>query len=258
VHGAVRLRERRRDMLPPATPDLTALRALDLRAGDEVAAKAVLAAAGVPVLPERLCASAADAVAAAEAMGFPVAAKVVSPDIAHKTEVGGVALDLADAAAVERAYAAILDRVRAARPDAALRGVLVSPMRRGGVETIIGVQRDPVFGPMVMFGLGGVLVELFGDVAFASAPLGAEGARRLVDAVRGRALLAGWRGAAPADLAALAEAVRRVSELAAAQADRLDAIEINPFLVGPDGGVALDALLAVRPARNAAGGRGPC
>ncbi len=245
VRGAARLRQRHHDLVPPPTPDLTALRTLDIRADDEAATKQVLAAAGVPVLPERLCTSAAAAVTAAEGFGFPVVAKIVSPNILHKTEAGGVLLGLADAEAVERGFHAIMASARAYRADAELRGVLISPMRRGGIETIIGVQRDPVFGPMVMFGLGGVMVELFKDVAFASAPLDLAGAHALIGAVRGRALLEGWRGAPGVDLAALANALCRVSELAAAHAGTVQSIEINPFLIGPEGGVALDALITV-------------
>ncbi len=247
IHGAARLGERHGALEAPAAPDLAALRALDLRVDDEAAAKRLLAAAGVPVLSERLCVSAAEAVVAAEGFGFPVVAKIVSPDILHKTEAGGVLLDLVDADAVARGFTTIMASARAHRPDAELRGVLVAPMRRGGVETIIGVQHDPVFGPMVMFGLGGVTVELFRDVAFASAPLTAAAARRLVRSVRGRALLEGWRGAPGVDMEALADAVRRVSELAAAQVGTLRGLEVNPFLAGPEGGVALDALVTTGP-----------
>ena len=156
-------------------------------------------------------------------------------------------LDLADSDAVERGFATVMASARAYRPDAELRGVLIAPMRRGGVETIIGAQRDPVFGPMVMFGLGGVMVELFKDVAFASAPVSLAGAHRLIRSVRGQALLEGWRGAPGVDMDGLAAAVCRVSELAAAHAGHLQGIEVNPFLAGPGGGVALDALITKEP-----------
>lgn len=247
IHGAAQLGHRHRTLEAPATPDLDAQRALDIRADDEAAAKRLLAAAGVPVLPERLCTSAAEAADAAATFGFPVVAKIVSPDILHKTEAGGVLLDLADAAAVERAFDAIMANVRAYSAEAELRGVLVAPMRHDGVETIIGVQRDPVFGPMVMFGLGGVTVELFKDVAFASAPLSPAAAHRLIRAVRGHALLEGWRGAPGVDMDALAQVVCRLSELAAAHAGTLLGLEVNPFLIGPEGGVALDALITMEP-----------
>ena len=243
INGAARLNARHRTLEPPTDVDLSAYQALDMTADDEAAARQALAACGIEMLPERVCVTAVDAVAAAVAFGFPVVAKIVSPDIQHKTEAGGVLLDLADADAVERGFHAIMAGVREYRPDADLRGVLITPMRRGGVETIIGVQRDPVFGPMVMFGLGGVTVELFKDVAFASAPLSLAAAHRLIRSVRGCALLDGWRGAPGADMDALAAAVCRLSELAAAHAATVQSIEVNPYLAGPEGGVALDALI---------------
>lgn len=210
---------------------------------NEAEAKAYLAECGVPVVPERSCATADEAVAAAEAMGFPVVAKILSPDILHKTEIGGVTLNLRDADEVSRAFADIVARARAAKPDARIEGVLISPMLRGGVETIIGIQRDPVFGPMVMFGLGGVSVELFRDVAFAPAPLDQAGAERLIGSVRGARLLEGWRGAPPADRAALVRALVRVSQVAAAHPDTIAGIDINPFLVMEKGAYALDAVI---------------
>ena len=177
IDGAVRLQQRARP--EPDAPPAPILPAIDLAtaAVDERGAKAMLAAIGIPVLDERACATAEEAVSAAEAIGFPIVLKIISPDIAHKTEVGGVLLNLATPEAVRNGVATITDRVRYAMPTARLQGVLVSPMVQSGVETIIGIQNDPVFGPMVMFGLGGVLVELFRDVAFASAPLSPRGCK---------------------------------------------------------------------------------
>jgi succinyl-CoA synthetase beta subunit len=214
---------------------------------NEAAAKALLARAGVPVLPERICATAEDAVAAADALGYPVVMKILSEDIPHKTEVGGVLLNLADADAVARGFAEVMRRARAAKPDARLDGVLVAPMATGGVETIIGVQRDPVFGPMVMFGLGGVAVELFKDVAFATAPLTPDRAEALIDAVRGSRLLEGWRGGPALDRARLVQVLCDLSAFAVAHQDEIEGIEVNPFLVKADGGWALDALVTPRP-----------
>ena len=213
---------------------------------NEAAAKAYLAACGVPVVPERVCARAEDAVAAATAIGFPVALKILSPDILHKTEIGGVRLDLRDAGDVTAAFKYIMDRAHVVHPQARIDGVLVSPMLRGGVETIIGIQRDPVFGPMVMFGLGGIAVELFKDVAFAPTPLDASGAEQLIASVRGARLLDGWRGAPAVDRAALVRTLMRVSQIGAAQADAIAGIDINPFLVMPEGAYALDAVIVAR------------
>lgn len=211
-------------------------------AGDETAAKRMLAEAGIPVLPEVLCTTAEQAGDAAVRIGFPVAAKIVSRDITHKTEAGGVVLDLPDRAAVENAFDRVMASVARYQPDAERRGVLISPMRRDGIETIIGMQRDPVFGPMVMFGLGGVAVELLKDVTFASVPLSRVTAMRLIDSLRTSALLNGFRGAAPVDKEVLAAALCAVGALALTHPE-LQALEINPFLVSPMGGVALDALV---------------
>ena len=213
---------------------------------NESDAKALLAAAGIPVPPERLCASVEDAFAAAESMGFPVVAKIVSPDIAHKTEIGGVILDIRDPAALATAYGTVLARASAAAPQARIDGVLVTPMLRGGIETIVGIHMDPVFGPMAMFGLGGTAVELFKDVAFASAPLTPERAQSMVRSVRSSRLLSGWRGGPVYDEAALVDALCALSALAVEHADELQGIDINPFVVWPQGAVCLDALISMR------------
>lgn len=220
---------------------------------DEAAALAVLSAAGIPTVPLRLARSADEAVSAAEALGYPVVAKIVSADILHKTEIGGVALNLADAQAVRDAYAAVTARARSARPDAAIAGVLIAPMVRGGVECILGVQRDPVFGPMVMFGLGGVMVEALRDVSFRLAPFGLEEAHRMIDEIRTRAVLDGWRGRPAADVDALARALVALSRFAAAAGERLESVDINPFLARPpgEGALALDAVLIARGAAAA-------
>ncbi len=243
VTGAARLRALQAAAVAPDA--VTPVAPRRIAAGNEAAAKALLAEIGVTVLPEHACTSAEAAVRAADEVGYPVVMKILSDDIPHKTEIGGVLLNLADAAAARQGFARLMERARAARPDARLDGVLVAPMVRGGVETIIGVQRDPVFGPMVMFGLGGVSVELFRDVAFASAPLTQARAAALVDSVQGAKLLAGWRGGPVLDKPALVDALCAVAAFAAAQPE-IESIEINPFLVQQQGGVALDALVALR------------
>ncbi|MBS0340155.1 MAG: acetate--CoA ligase family protein [Proteobacteria bacterium] len=212
----------------------------------EDGAKRVLAAAGLPVPPEHLCTSADACAEAATAIGFPVVAKIVSPDITHKTEVGGVLLDLQDAQAVRAAYDELMQRARQLRPQARLEGVLIAPMLRGGVEVILGVHRDPTFGPMVMYGSGGTAVELFQDVAFASAPLSSERARELLERVRSTRLLRGWRGAPACDEAALVSALCRLSEFAAAHADRIESVDINPLVVRAQGAACLDAVITLQ------------
>lgn len=247
VAGLAKIRQRWQTLyqLPgsaqPATPAL----ALD-DVHTESGAKRALAAAGLPVPPEHLCSSAAQAAAAAAQVGFPVVAKIVSPDIAHKTEVGGVMLNLQDAAAVERAFGTLMDRARTARPDARLEGVLIAPMLRGGVEVILGLHRDPTFGQMVMYGSGGTAVELFQDVALASAPLTAARAQALVDAVRSSQLLRSWRGGPQYDEAALVQALCRLSEFAMQHADRVQSVDINPLMVRTQGAMCLDAVIELR------------
>lgn len=226
----------------------TASAGLGTRSFSEIAAKRLLASAGVPILDEAIAVDAAGAVDAARRLGFPVVMKIVSPEIEHKTEIGGVLLGLADEAAVADGFALLMARAAEHRPDATIEGVLVAPMAGAGVETIIGVAQDPVFGPAVMFGLGGVFVEVFEDVTFRLAPFDASEARRMIGEVRGRALLAGARGAAEADVEALVAALVAVSAFAHTHRDTLQTLDINPFLVRPKGlgAVALDALIVPR------------
>jgi acyl-CoA synthetase (NDP forming) len=211
----------------------------------ERSARAILAEAGVPVLPDVLAESAESAVAAAEKLGYPVVMKVVSPQITHKTEAGGVVLGVSSAAEAAQAYEQIMTAVGQAQPGAAIHGVLVSPMITGGTETILGVKIDPSLGPVVMFGLGGIFVEFLGDVSYRLAPFGTDEAAAMIREVRGFKLLDGARGRPPGDLETLAAALSRLSLFAAANADRLQSIDVNPFIVLPEGqgGFAVDALI---------------
>lgn len=222
--------------------------------GTETEAKAALAACGIRFAPERLVHDADEAVAAAEAIGWPVVLKIVSPDLPHKTEAGGVVLDLADAAALRAAVPAMRERVRAWRPGARIDGFAVARQLGGGVEVLVGTQDDPVFGPVVTVGAGGVLAELVADTAVALAPLGPAAALELIAATRVDALLRGWRGAAAADRPALARLVARLSEVAWASRGRVTGIELNPVLARPDGAFALDALVVAAPAAANPGG----
>ncbi|MGE0310945.1 MAG: acetate--CoA ligase family protein [Lautropia sp.] len=246
--AACTLRARRATLHRVPVPDEVARGAVPPlgAVGTEALAKACLAAAGIASPIERACDSREAAMRAAAEIGFPVVAKILSADITHKTEVGGVILSLADEAAVGAAYDELMRRAAAHRPDARLEGVLVAPMIRGGVETIAGVVVDPVFGPMLMFGLGGVATELFRDVAFASAPLSPARAQALIGGTRAARLLDGWRGGAPLDRAALADALTKLSRLGAAHAHELQAIDVNPLLVREHGCVCLDAVIVLR------------
>lgn len=214
----------------------------------EIEALAILRRAGLTTVDERLVQSGAAAAEAARALGFPVVLKVVAPEIVHKSDVGGVALNVASAADAAEAYAAILKRVGAAAPDATVEGCLVAPMIGDGVETILGVQHDPIFGPVVMFGLGGVFVEVLRDVTFRVAPFDQAEAHRMIREIKAYRVLEGVRGQPPADIDALARALSQLSLFAAAAGDRLATLDVNPFLVRAEGAgaVALDAVMVTR------------
>jgi acyl-CoA synthetase (NDP forming) len=218
---------------------------LQRRSYNEIEAKALLAKAGVPASPERLARNADDAVKAASEIGYPVVLKIVSPDIVHKSDAGGVKLNLGDADAVREAYDTILSSCTAAHPKAKIDGVLVGKMISGGVEAILGVQRDPVFGPVVMFGLGGIFTEIMKDVTFRLAPFDEAEAMEMIRGIKGFPLLDGARGRRKCDQAALAKALAKLSVFAAANRDVLASIDINPVVVLPEGqGVAaLDAVI---------------
>ena len=232
----------------PAIPPAAPVEPLAAGPMSEAAAKALLARAGLPVLDERFAGTPEEAAAAAAGIGFPVALKVASAAIAHKTEIGGVALGLADAEAVREAARGILARARAAHPDAPVDGLLVAPMAGPGIELILGVQRDPVFGPVVMLGMGGILAEVMRDVTFRAAPFDEAEARRMIDELRARPVLDGVRGRPAGDVDALARILARLSAFAAAHADDLETCDVNPFLLREPGrgGVALDAVLVGR------------
>jgi len=212
---------------------------------NEAAAKALLAEHGVRSPREAVAKDAAEAARLAANIGFPVAVKVVSPDILHKTEVGGVALRLADAAAVEAAVSRMTETIPQHLPDARIDGYLVSEMVTGGVECILGISQDEAFGPVVTFGLGGTLVELLKDTVCALAPVSVEQARAMIGKVRTAPLLTGYRGGPRHDIEALAQAISGLSILAAQHEGTITTIEVNPLVVRPDGGgvIALDAVI---------------
>lgn len=227
----------------PATADAGALPLLD--AYNEVQAMELLRQAGLPASPCVLAGDADAAVRAAASLGAACVLKVVSPDITHKSDVGGVKLNVQGDDALRSAYADILAAVRQHRPDARIDGVLVAPMAPKGVECIAGVHCDPVFGPVVMFGLGGVFVEVLKDVSFRLAPFGRDDALAMIREIKGYALLQGARGAPPCDIGALAEALAALSRFAHARRADFSSVEINPLLALPEGQgvVALDAVV---------------
>ncbi len=203
-------------------------------------AKAGVQSAGIPTVRTELARTAEEALTLAQDMGFPVALKISSADIAHKSDIGGVQLNLTTPAAVRRGFDAILTAVRKAQPAAVIEGVSVQPMARPGVEVVIGLTTDPQFGPLVMFGLGGVHVEVLRDVTFGMAPLRPQDAARMVRAIKGLPVLTGHRGQAAVDLAALEQALLALSALAEAQPD-IQAVDLNPVFAYADGCLAVDA-----------------
>lgn len=220
--------------LPEATPN-------------EADAKRLLAAAGIPSAPECVCTTAEAAARAAAEIGYRVVMKIVSPDILHKSEIGGVLLDIADERAVRTGFATLQDRARLRAPDARIEGILVARQLTGGVECIMGVHRDPVFGPVAMFGLGGVFVEVLRDVVLHRCPFGEDVAEAMIRSIKGAPLLLGARGRPPADIPALAAMLARLSVFAAEAGPRLAAVDLNPVLAMPagEGAFAVDAVIEI-------------
>jgi len=211
---------------------------------NEVEAKQVLEEAGIPTVRARLARTKDEAVAVARETGFPVALKVVSPQITHKTDVGGVKLNLANEAAVADAFDQIMASVKAAAPEATIEGVSVQAMARPGTEVIIGMTKDPQFGPVLMFGLGGILVEVLKDVSFRVVPLTPRDARQMVREIKGYPLLEGYRGSEPADVAALEKMILRLSDFVEATPEIAE-LDLNPVFAYKDGAVAVDARIVL-------------
>jgi acetate---CoA ligase (ADP-forming) len=214
----------------------------------EYDSKRVLAEYGIPVTREALARSADEARAAAHRIGYPVALKVVSSDIAHKTEAGAVRLGIVDAAQLVKAYDEVLANARAYSAGATIDGVLVQEMVAGGIEAIVGVTNDPSFGPAVMFGLGGIYAEVLGDVTFRLAPMSLAGAREMIGEIKGYPLLVGARGKPPADIDALAAAIARLSSLAIDLEEHVAELDVNPLFVRErgQGVIAADALIKLK------------
>ena len=218
--------------LPPPTVPIVDLPAANPSEAD---AKRILARAGIPAAPEAACATPDAAVEAAERMGYPVVLKILSPDIVHKSEIGGVILDVQGAEAVRAGFATLLNRAATTVPTARIEGVLVARQLRGGVECILGIQRDPVFGPVAMVGLGGIFVEVLRDVALHRCPFGPDVAERMIRSLRAAPVLLGARGRPAADVTALSAMLSRLSAFAHQAGPRLCSLDLNPVFAMPDG-----------------------
>ena len=206
----------------------------------------VVSAYGLPVIKTIFAISLHAAVLAAEEVGYPVVVKLMASGVTHKSELGGVKLNLSKPQEVERACSEIETAFKAGNPEAPIEGFLVQEMARAGVETIIGAENDPQFGPVVMFGLGGTAVEIYRDVTLRLAPVSLAEAARMIRGIKGYSLLAGFRGTPPVDQEALSRAIVLISELVAAGRDLIQSIDINPFICLAQGGKAADAVIVTR------------
>jgi len=210
----------------------------------EIEAKQVIGAAGIPVTRTRLAASQKQALEISREIGFPVVLKIASPDITHKSDAGGVKTGLRSAAEVKKAYGEIMVSVKEKFPAAAVEGVTVQPMAKPGVEVIIGMFKDPQFGPVIMFGLGGIFVEVLKDVSFRLIPIGERDAAEMMSEIKGKVLLQGYRGQEPADAKALADVLLKVSALVQ-KTPQIKEIDLNPVFAYRDKAVAVDARIVL-------------
>ena len=206
----------------------------------EIEAKQVLEDAGLPVSPARLAKTKEDAAKVADELGYPIVIKIVSQQITHKSDVGGVALNLGSAAEVSAAFDKIVASAKKAVPDATIDGVAVQRMEKPGIEVIIGMTTDPQFGPVLMFGLGGVMVEILKDVAFRVVPINERDARQMINEIKGKPLLDGYRGSDPADIATLEQLLLKVSSFIEAHPEVAE-LDLNPVFAYKDGAKAVDA-----------------
>jgi acyl-CoA synthetase (NDP forming) len=206
----------------------------------EIESKRLMSEAGIPVIESKLAKSKAEAVETAKKLGFPVALKIVSPDIIHKSDSGGVKLGLANAAQVGRAYSEIRLAAKKAQPKAKIHGVSVQKMAKPGVEVIMGMSKDAQFGPVLMFGLGGVFVEVLKDVAFRIVPLVRRDASQMIREIKGYPVLEGYRGQEPANITVLEDLLLKLSDFLD-KTPEIKELDLNPILAYSDGAVAVDA-----------------
>ncbi len=198
----------------------------------------ILKAYGIPVVKTAFAKNIEETMIAAEEIGYPLVMKVVSPQISHKSDIGGIKLSLRNASEVKAAYQDIMDSIPKKLPDASLKGVQLQPMLSGGKEVILGMVHDPTFGPMLMFGLGGIYIEILKDIRFAIAPVDEREARDMITGIKTYPLLAGIRGEKPSDIDALVDIILRFSNLVC-DFPEIEEFEINPMMVFEKGKGAL-------------------
>ena len=206
----------------------------------EVESKGLLKKAGIPVIEAKLARSKKEAISISKKMGFPVVLKINSPDVVHKSDSGGVKLGLANATQVGKAYSEIISSVKQVYPEAQIQGVSVQPMASPGVEVIVGMSKDPQFGPVIMFGLGGILVEVLKDVSFRIVPLTERDAREMIKEIKGYPILEGYRGQKPASIPKLENLIVKVSQFVEKN-PQIKELDLNPIFAYPDKAVAVDA-----------------
>jgi acyl-CoA synthetase (NDP forming) len=206
----------------------------------EVESKALLKKAGIPVVEAKLARSKKEAISISHEMGFPVVLKISSTDVIHKSDSGGVKLGLANAAQVGKAYNEIVSSIKRAYPKAHTEGVSVQPMAPPGVEVIVGMSKDAQFGPVLMFGLGGILVEVLKDVSFRIVPVTIRDARAMIREIKGYPVLEGYRGQKPASIPALEKLIVKVSQFVEKN-PQIRELDLNPIFAYPDKAVAVDA-----------------
>jgi acetate---CoA ligase (ADP-forming) subunit beta len=211
---------------------------------NEVEAKDLLRKAGIPVIDTRLGRDKNEAISLSREIGFPVAMKIISGDIVHKSDVGGVKLGLADAVQVGKAYDEMMNGVRQKLPAARIIGVSIQKMAPPGVEVIIGMTRDAQFGPVIMFGLGGIMVEVLKDVSFRIVPLTRWDAAEMISEIKGHAILRGFRGQPPVSITALEDLVLKISDFIA-QNPQVKELDLNPVIAYPDSALAVDARIVI-------------
>lgn len=210
----------------------------------EVESKQLLEKARISVIKTKLATSMKEAVALSKEIGFPVVLKIASPDVIHKSDAGGVKVGLQNATQVSRAYKEIMTSVKQKHPKATIDGVSVQPMAKPGVEVIIGMSKDPQFGPVLMFGLGGILVEILKDVSFRIVPLARRDAREMIRDIKGYPVLEGYRGQEPANVPFLEEMLLKVSDFAE-QNPEIKELDLNPIFAYRDGAIAVDARIVL-------------
>ena len=206
----------------------------------EVESKELLKKAGIPIVEAKLARSNKEAVSLSKEMGFPVVLKISSPDVVHKSDSGGVKLGLANATQVGKAYNEIISSIKKTYPKAEIQGVSVQPMAPPGVEVIVGMSKDPQFGPVLMFGLGGILVEVLKDVSFRIVPVTERDAREMIREIKGYPILEGYRGQKPASIPALEKLIVKVSQFVEKN-PQIKELDLNPIFAYPDKAVAVDA-----------------